>query len=199
MKQIRVFTQRITAGDVIGRSILEARASQVLLLHGFRMELHMPLQSDFASDGDSIDLHALLMAYPRAPLVGQGGDTEALDAFVKRVGTLGWVHQRMAIRAPATEGVIISTGVPNPGWTPCEFEVPGLWMAGWNLANNNSGIGTVSITINFDWVSRTPIQVAALYTTWGFDAVDMTEREDPTGEIDFTKAVGDGVLPNSVG
>lgn len=199
MKQLRTWTQRVIANEVTARYILEARASQVILLHGFRITLHQGLQTDFAAAGDAIDLHGLIQARPRALVTEQGADTTALDAFLRDRATLGWVHARTAIRASVTEAVALVAGNPAPGWTPCDFEVPGLWMVAWSVSINNVTISTFQVELLFDWVTRTPMQVAALYTSYGFDPVDATEKPAVSDRIDFTQGMGTGPLPALIG
>lgn len=201
MKQMRVFSQRILSDDVIGRVLLETRANQSIMLHGYRMELMTPLGTAFETTGDRIDIAAVLQAAPQAPLAVQSLGTESLDAILKSRGTIGFVNAYYAARGFGGSGSFIDPGIKTTGWTPCDFEVPALFLVGWaGTVGSIVAASTVVVHLLFDWVTHSPLEIAALYTTYGMDAVDATERESSaTGEIDFTKATGDGTKPGFVG
>lgn len=198
MKQMRVYTQRITATDVVGRVLLESRANQVVQLLGYSMTLNMALGSDFKDDADRTDNEMWLQAAPRAPVAPPNIGTESLDALNKHRGNIGYLSGYFALRGPTNAGVSFIHGSVATGWIPCDFEVPGLWMVASSSTFNTSAIGTAVYHLLFDWVNRTPLQVAALYTTYGMDAVDATEREI-SGEINFALQPGDGAIPPIIG
>ncbi len=201
MRQLRTYSQRVVAEDVIGRNILEARASQAIMLHGYKIDLTMVEGTTWTSVGERIELAIFLQANPLAPLSPTNHGTEALDTLVKHRGNIGVHLPRWSLRGEA--GAAEATRpfldcFSTTGWIPCEFLVPGLWMVGSSSAVGNVSASTALFHILFDWITMSPMQIAALYTTWGFDPVDATEKE-ASGEIDFSKAVGDGVKPPFIG
>ena len=193
MKQLKTWSQFGFRADVVGRVLLEARANQVPFLHGYRLGLANAKDAGFGDPGDNTEGHLFLLGAPRAPLSFTGLGTAGIDSFMNTRGIVGYYRRAMASYGIQANG---PTNIPNSGyqdWTPCGFPVPGLWMV---LANEQSvGVAAMDavVTVLFDWISSSPLETAALYTSYGIDAVDATEREI-SGEIDFNRAPGGGAI-----
>jgi len=199
MRQTRTFAMPAAEADVTGRVFLEARAGEAPFIHGYKMDMHVLVSATFGADGDAINNLFLLQGAPKAPVVPViVGDT-VFDGMVKHRGNIGALAYVSTILLNTAVGHINHEANVSSGWVPCGFEVPGLWgvlMSGIEVTDTPVTKGIV--TVSFEWVSKSAQQMAALYTMWGIDAVDATERE-ATGEIDFSRGVGDALPPNIIG
>lgn len=198
MRQMLVRTQRIPTGDTLGRYVLEARAQQAIKLLGYRMDLTFKGATDFNDSEDELTLSASLLAAPRGttgvPIIGDAlldglNRTRSLQGFL--TGT--W---NMVGIANASGGVV--DPMVTTGWTPCDFLVPGLWITCSNSPINTTSVGMLTLTILMDWETIGATALAALYTTYGIDSVDSTERQ-AVGEVDFNRAIGEGAIPPIIG
>lgn len=194
---MRTFSQRTQSGDVSGRNILEARANQVIRLEGYRIDHVLTPPSDYTAGADTMVPISFLQVRPQASLTILSPGTERLDAFAKHPGNVGSLMTSWRIQG-STASFTQDKYKDSTGWMPCGFEVVGLWGVTYAGQNAATPVFTTVYTILFDWVSRSPLQVAALYTSYGFDPVDATERE-VVGEIDFSMQMGDGEKNNLVG
>lgn len=197
MKQLRTWSQRLLNEDVIARVLLEARANQVPHIFGYRIDVALAPSSTWNNGGERLEIVAMLQANPLAPTVPLNMATEAMDAILKHRGNIGVLLSSWE-PAGAADPARFVHGQLTTGWMPCDFPVPGLWMVGSVSSFNHNTPATVLYHVLFDWVGMSPLQVAALYTTYGIDAVDATERE-VSGEIDFSKTPGDGARPGIIG
>ena len=198
MRQMMVRTQRIPTGDMIGRYVVEARAQQAIRLFGYRMDLTTRPSADFDSLDDEVQLSTSLLAAPRGtsavPQIGE----PTLDAVNRTRALLGYLHGRVAILGPTNAGVTTLMPFWTTGWTPCDFLVPGIWITCGNIPVNSTPTGMLTLSLLLDWETVGAIALAALYTTYGIDSVDATERQ-AAGEVDFNRAIGEGALPPIVG
>lgn len=199
MKQLKVWSQFFFSSDTVGRVLLEARAGQVVHIFGCKLDLHSPDSSDYQDKGDAVQVHSFLQAAPRAPL-GSGGiafNTTTLDAYMRSRSILAYLGAAEALTGPTNIAVVNLKANYTTGWLPLDFEVPGLWMVGSQVNTATARAYTGIYTVLFDWVTRSPLQIAALYTSYGIDAVDATERE-ATGNINFNESPGSGPLVGGV-
>jgi len=194
-KQMRVWAHTTLNGDVAGRVLLEARAGQVPFIYGYKLDVVPVTGTDFAS-GDDVNEGALyLQGNPKATQTPAIMGGSQFDALVKHRGNLGVLAFRWRVSGAP---VLDLGGSQSSGWMPCEFEVPGLWLVVQNFNVNATPLLIGMVHVLFDWVNRTSEQIAALYTQWGIDAVDATERQ-VTGEIDFARTPGDGDMGAIIG
>lgn len=197
MKQIKVWTQFGFRQDVVGRVLLEARAGQVIHLFGYRLGLANARDAAFASIGDNSEAQLSLHAAPRAPLNPPGLGTASRDSFYKSRSVLGLYTRAIAVDGASNVGTRTGLNAEEQDWTPCDFMIPGLWMV---LVNNQSINVTgmdAQVTALFDWVGMSPQGIAALYTSYGIDSVDATERE-AVGNIDFNVGPGGGSVSGGI-
>lgn len=191
MKQLRTYAFRVDDADVLGRSVLEARAGEVPFIHGYTIDMSFVTLSLFGENGDQMSGTVMLQANPQAPTTPFNMNTDpwlALANYRGNIGVLSKFVEIEKIGVPTSEAILQDHNYNwTTGYMPCDFEVPGLWVTG-----QHSTVGSVAsrmvatIHVHFEWVTRTPIQVAALYTTYGIDPQDATEREaTAAGEIRF--------------
>ena len=198
MRQMMVRTQRINTGDQLGRYVVEARAQQAVRLHGYKMDLIYRTSADYQDQGDDLQLTSSLLAAPRTTNAVPGiGDT-TLDALNRTRALVGYLHARWEIGGNGATGQIHEAPFVTTGWMPCDFLVPGLWITCGNIPVANTAVGMLTLHILMDWETVGAISLAALYTTYGIDSVDSTERQ-AVGEVDFNRAIGEGALPPLVG
>lgn len=197
MKQIKVWTQFGFSQDVVGRVLLEARAGQAIHLFGYRLGLANARDVDFGEPGDNTEGHLSIHAAPRAPLSPLGLGVASRDSFMRSRSVLGYYLRAKAIGGPMAAGVHEQLNAEEQDWTPCDFLIPGLWMVLWNNQSTSVTGMDGTVTALFDWVSMSPLQIAALYTTYGMDAVDSTERE-VVGNIDFNRGPGGGSVTGGI-
>lgn len=198
MKQLRTWSQRLLNEDVIGRVLLEARANQVPHIFGYRIDVALAPAANWNDTGERMEVVVMLQANPLAPIAPMNMATESMDTLIKHRGNIGVLLSSWEPRGGTTVADFLVDGQLTTGWMPCDFPVPGLWMVGSTSSFGHTTPATVLFHVLFDWVSMSPLQVAALYTTYGIDAVDATERE-VSGEIDFSQQPGDGSRPGIIG
>lgn len=197
MKQIKVWHQIGFTDDVVGRVLLEARAGQVPHIYGYHLA-HINIGgSGFRDLGDMMEAHLTLLAAPRAPAVPIGLGTGDLDTYLNTRGVVGYLGTVFELIGPTNVSQSPIKMTDQGPWVPCDFEVPGLWLAMWDEGGSGVPPMEATITVLFDWVNRSPLQVAALYTSYGIDAVDATERE-VTGQVDFNRVPGIGGVTGGV-
>ena len=200
MRQIRVWTQSpdTTSGsEVMGRVLLEARASQAVMVHGYKLDLLYHPDSAFDDDNDRAGCRVTLQTHPHAPTTPSPIASDASHALAKHQGNIGLVEANFQILGGVSTGHTTDMRATS-GWIPdIDMLVPGLWMVIEQFLTNTGGSVVGQLTLLFDWVTQSPIQMAALYTTFGFDT-DRVDRE-AVGEIDFSRGLGDGNLPSIVG
>lgn len=199
MKQLMVRTQLIPAGETIARYVLEARALQAPHILGYKMDLVARSTAGFNDKGDLLVLTASLLAAPRTTTAVPTPGDLLLDGLNKTRGLIGYLSYAKEIVGPTGASVVLDATQESSGWVPCDFMVPGLWIALSNSPVSNSATGMVTLTLLFDWVSLSAIALAALYTTYGIDSVDAAERQAGPFEVDFNRAMGEGALPPLVG
>ena len=199
MRQMKVWSQFLFNSDTVGRVLLEARAGQVPHIYGYRLELHAEDTADYEDSSDAVQVQLWLQAAPRAPLVSGGVafSTTTLDAYMNNRSIIGYLGAAQGISGIANaSGGHLPAGPMTP-WMPCDFDVPGLWLVGSQVNTGNTRVFTSVIHVLFEWVDRSPTQVAALYTSYGIDAVDSQEKE-AVGNINFNLTTGGGPLVGGV-
>jgi len=202
MKQRRTFAFRVDDADVLGRTILEARAGQVPFIHGYVIDMSFVTTTAFSTDADSLSGTVMLQGNPQAPTTPFNMNTDPYLALANFQGNIGVLSKYVElIRLPSSTTLLTHDFNYSSGYMPCDFAVPGVWVTG-----QHSTVGSVAsrvvatISLLFDWVDRSPMQVAALYTSWGIDAVDAQEREaTAAGEIRFGQSlVGEHSKPTLI-
>lgn len=194
MKQLKAYAFRVDDADVLGRVLLEARAGQVPFLSGYVIDLSFVTLDGFTGDNDSMSGTVMLQANPQAPTTPFNMNTDPWLALATYSGNIGVLSKYVELKRFAGGGEQDHESRNfnwSTGYIPCDFEVPGLWVTGQHSTVGAVGSRMVAtIHLHFDWVNRTPIQIAALYTTYGIDPQDATEREaTAAGEIRFGQTV----------
>lgn len=195
VKQIRTYALRVAAQDVKGRVLLEARAGQVPFIHGYTIDMAITDIAGAGSDDDTFSPSVMLQANPQAPTTPFAINTNPWLALVNHQGNIAAFGKHVEFIVHNVGGSENQRGFIDLSWStgyvPVDLEVPGLWVVtqlGDVGATGGSLVAT--ITLHFDWVPRSSLQIAALYTTYGIDSVDMEQREaTAAGEIRFGQTV----------
>ncbi len=204
MKQLRPYAFRVDEGDVLARTLLEARAGQVPFIHGYTVDMSFVTLGGYFDNQDELSGAVMLQANPQSPTTPFNMNTDPWLALVNHQGNIGGIAKQVSILRNSGGGEAFITAHNynwSTGYMPCGFEVPGLWVVGQHSAIGSPDTRLVAtVTLHFDWVNRTSIEIAALYTTYGIDSVDATEREATSaGEIRFGQTVaGEHDLPTLI-
>jgi len=195
MRQVRTYALRVDAQDVKARSLLEARAGQVPFLHGYNIDMSFVTMDGLDTANDIISASVFLQANPQAPTTPFAINTDPWLALVNHQGNIavmGRQVENLSIIAGGGEAQFKMVDFNfSTGYTPLEFEVPGLWVvAQGGDVGATASRAVITVTLHFDWVNRSAMEVAALYTTYGIDPVDFAEREaTAAGQIRFGQTV----------
>lgn len=189
MEQTRVWSHRAVTNTVTARVLLEARAGEVPLLKGYKMDLFVKAGSAFSNFDEDLFTFAVLQANPLAPQVPIDMVDAVLDGFLKHRGTFGFVGLALESSGPTNVSSWVMKPQETTGWIPMDEEVPGVWLVMSVISDGATPIPVVAITLKFDWVKRSALEVASLYTQFGIDPVDATERS-ATLDIDFNRTPG---------
>lgn len=189
MIRTRTWSHRAAANTVSARGLLEARASQVVRVLGYKIDIMPIYGAAFSDDADRFAMSALLQAAPMAPTVPPDPNVGEFDTLVRYPGNFGALLVGEEIFGPTNVSVLLGSANHSSGWIPCDFECPGVWVVMCNVSDGSAPVMIALFTLAYDWVARSSEQVAALYTTWGIDSVDATERH-ATLDINFNQSPG---------
>lgn len=195
MKQIRTWSHVCPTDQVTARFILENRAGQVVRLFGYKIDSVFPAAGDFTDKGDQTGGVQFLQCNPLAPAATMPVNSEITTGLVRHKGNVGALYHQRSIEGPTNVSVASILHHHTSGWVPLGEEgilYPGLWYVASVESVVSSGVGVGMVTLLFDWVTQTPVQVAALHTMYGIDSVDFADRIQGT-DIDFTRMMGDAV------
>lgn len=187
MRQRRTYAYRVDEGDVMARSLLEARAFQVPFIHGYTIDMTFVSAGAFNTNGDQMSGTIEIQANPQSPTTAFNMNTDPWLALANFRGNIGLLSRYVELEGGTTQEALHMNFNWSTGYIPCGFEVPGLWTVGQHSTVGSLGSRMVAVIgLDFDWLTRSSLEIAALYTTYGIDAVDAQEREaTAAGEIRF--------------
>lgn len=189
MIKTRPWSHRAAANTVSARGLLEARAGQAVHVKGYNIDTAPNYGAAFSDEADRYSMLALLQGAPMAPEVPPDMDVGEFDSLVRYAGNFGALMTSEEFVGPSNVALTLGASRFSTGWIPCDFVAPGVWIVMCNISDASAPVMISLFTLAFDWVSMSPIQMAALYTTWGIDAVDATERH-ATLDINFNQSPG---------
>ena len=120
MRQIRVWTQSPetnTGSEVMGRVLLEARASQAVMVHGYKLDLLFHPDSGFDDDNDRAGCRVTLQTHPHAPTTPSPVASDSSHAMAKHQGNIGLVEANFQILGGASTGHLTDMRATS-GWIP---------------------------------------------------------------------------------